>query len=688
MAGRIEFDDLMPKRKSGARIEFDDLIPVNSRQPDTGGRVLLGAYDGEPDMSGSNVGASDMPYVGQMANVGRFIGRGADQAVRAVADGMTFGLADKAAAGMRALTGDAPSYADALPQERAKTDAAGSAIPGMNSALRVAGGVAGGIGLARAGASLGARALEAGAGFLPRTAAFSLDGALTGAADAVGHKDTGSLSDYADAALHGAKIGASVGAALPAGAALVGGTYRAVAPAFSSAPDGMSKAAGALLRSAVSPRAAQTLQTLGPDAMLADASPTFQGLAQGVAAKPGLAADRMADALSTRQSGQAARLASDLDTNLGPAMSPVELEQAMSSRQAATRPHYEQAIQNAGPVDPTDALSAIGHFLNSAPAGSPERNALIRARNMLLTRGENGLPVPVSDPRTLLNARHALDDLITYGDPAAGLVPSVVGREGGPIVAVRGALDQALKTGVPGLADADLAFSTAARGRDAVDVGRQALAGGKNAIWPEDLASNFASRPLEQQALLRAGARSDIASQVGTNRNDLGALLRTLGDEQDFNRAKMATLFGDQPTSNVIDAVNRERAFADTAGRVTQGSRTAPMATASKSIDEATAAPDFVFPKSGAAVGLLAHGGEWLVRKAAGAASGASNDVTRQKLAEALTATGDQRDVLVRGLLADHFRNLARGQSVRSMLMNPGASRGLLSLSNDQSATR
>jgi hypothetical protein len=47
----------------------------------------------------------------------------------------------------------------------------------------------------------------------------------------------------------------------------------------------------------------------------------------------------------------------------------------------------------------------------------------------------------------------------------------------------------------------------------------------------------------------------------------------------------------------VIDAVNRERAFADTAGKVTAGSRTAPMATASKAIDDATAPSEYFIPK-------------------------------------------------------------------------------------------
>ena len=59
----------------------------------------------------------------------RDAGREADNFVRLAADGATFGLADKAAARMRALTGDAPSYGEALKEERARTMAAGEKIP-------------------------------------------------------------------------------------------------------------------------------------------------------------------------------------------------------------------------------------------------------------------------------------------------------------------------------------------------------------------------------------------------------------------------------------------------------------------------------------------------------------------------------------------------------------------------------
>ena len=59
------------------------------------------------------------------------------------------------------------------------------------------------------------------------------------------------------------------------------------------------------------------------------------GLAQGVAAKPGPAADLVVDTLATRAAKQPTRLAADLNENLGPAMSPVELETSMTARRKA-----------------------------------------------------------------------------------------------------------------------------------------------------------------------------------------------------------------------------------------------------------------------------------------------------------------------------------------------------------------
>jgi hypothetical protein len=155
---------------------------------------------------------------------------------------------------------------------------------------------------------------------------------------------------------------------------------------------------------------------------------------------------------------------------------------------------------------------------------------------------------------------------------------------------------------------------------------------------------------------------------------------RTLGDEQDFNRAKMGLLFGPDSTSKVIDAVNRERTFADTAGKVTAGSRTAPMATASKAIDDATAPGEYFIPKVTNLPGLLAHAGEWAIRKGAGAIAGSTAPQTREQLAQALIAPEPQRRAIVQGLLADQLARQQRGQAMGLLLSNPAVARGLLSV--------
>ena len=62
---------------------------------------------------------ASMPYGEQMSNVGT-IGR---QRGAAIANGVTFGMADKFAGGMDALTGNAPSYDAGVKAERARTEA-------------------------------------------------------------------------------------------------------------------------------------------------------------------------------------------------------------------------------------------------------------------------------------------------------------------------------------------------------------------------------------------------------------------------------------------------------------------------------------------------------------------------------------------------------------------------------------
>jgi hypothetical protein len=75
------------------------------------------AYDAMGNQTGGEARApvqANMPYSEQMSNVGTALDRG----VRMAANGATFGMADKFAGGMDALTGKANSYDEGVKAQR------------------------------------------------------------------------------------------------------------------------------------------------------------------------------------------------------------------------------------------------------------------------------------------------------------------------------------------------------------------------------------------------------------------------------------------------------------------------------------------------------------------------------------------------------------------------------------------
>lgn len=611
-----------------------------------------------------------MPYGEQMSHLG---GAALDTAVR-IARGVPF--ADRGAAALRSqFTGN--SYADELAALRGAADRDKVDHPWAATTGNLVGGAMlpfGLLGNVVKGASLGGKVFAGG-----------VTGAGIGTAQ--GLSDTRDLTDWRDAAGNagkGAALGSMIGVSVPLAGAGLGAAYRTAAPFFARPVDGASRTTTGLLANALSQHSSDTLDRLGPQAILADASPSMQGLAQGVAAKPGPSADMLAAALADRQAGQAGRLATDLNENLGPAISRSEINAGMDARQAATGPMYETALLSAPSVDITPATQVLENAMLTAKGRNVGRLNDAQT-NLQAPYRVNGRVVPETDPRALQQAKFALDEEIARTQGQAGSAAATSTRD---LTGIRNALNGSLEDQLPGYAEANLAWGAAERGREAYEAGRTVLNGGKTAMWPEELAADFGARPLEQQALMRAGARADIANQVGTSRNDLVALGRMLGDSHDFNRAKMGILFGDDATGRTIDAVNRERQFADTANRVTQGSRTAPMATASGAIDDATTPAEFVFPKSATIPGLVAHAGEWMARKAAGTLAGASNDRVRMELGRMLMASGPERQNIQGQLLAAQLLADSRGEGISAAVGNPAVARALLAYERDQRAGR
>lgn len=150
----------------------------------------------------------------------------ADDVVRTLANGMTFGFADKIAAG-----GDP----ERLAMERAMTQAAKDRSSGAGTAAEIVGNIATGSGLARQGATLAGRfgtgAMEGMKGLAARTGLMGVEGAGYGVASALGN-DQNVGTGAAIGAL-GGTAGNLLGEGLSAGVSKVAGAFNKKPPMVS-----------------------------------------------------------------------------------------------------------------------------------------------------------------------------------------------------------------------------------------------------------------------------------------------------------------------------------------------------------------------------------------------------------------------------------------------------------------------
>jgi hypothetical protein len=305
----------------------------------------LPEYDAMGNPTGGTVSAPvapEMPAGEQIQKALATTARGTGQVAHTMADEMTFGQANKIPALIQSLSGQEPDYHTALKKQIDEANATGDVLPGLNTAIRVGG--ASLLGPAMGEISAGTKLAKAGYSFLPKVAGWALDAAGYGAAQRAGHVEEGSWSDYGRAALEGAKEGAIVGAGLPAAGSLIGAGVKAAGGILSRVP-GVSRSVVGLLSPAVTPEAMATAQTLGPRGMVADISPAAQGLAGGVASQADEAGNSLTAALRARQAETPQRLRTDIETNLGPAVSPVQVEGQLRATQRTASPIYQNALR-------------------------------------------------------------------------------------------------------------------------------------------------------------------------------------------------------------------------------------------------------------------------------------------------------------------------------------------------------
>lgn len=552
---------------------------------------------------------------------------------------------DRVAAFAGSLTGD-NTYDQELSRIQGMTSRAQSENPGTALAGSVTGGVLGTAPLIAAAPA----AFGAGGGGLGMRSIYSM---LTGGALGAGDAAVRSEGDLKSTAIGGG-LGLGLGAVGPAAAVGIGRGVTAIADKVG----GLSKPTG-VLAGLPRPAAEFALDTvgdpvrqsalraeldrLGPQAMLADVSPEWMGVARGAASQPGMR-DEIAVPLLTRDAGKNARLRTDMDRSIGPAPVPSQIEAGIGANQTALAPQYQQVFQNARAVDTTP----IAHALESDAINlrGPAQRAAQQVRQMLYVAGERGVLDP--NPYTLFQTRQAIDGLM-----AQEVNPQVVRV----LSNARRQVDDTLAAAVPGIKDVDAQFAELARQNTAIGRGQQVLESGRTAPRPQELADEVAQGALPQGSQigpsavplrLRQGARAEMDRIVGTSANDPAAMQKLVRSEGDWNRDRLRTLFGSN-ADDVLNSIDRETAFYRTGNRVTSGSDTAMASRFGNFLDDA-AKPNSI-PTDSTITGLILRGAQKAGQKALGANAEEKAARFAKDLGRLAVAQGSARDTIVQSLL-------------------------------------
>jgi hypothetical protein len=580
----LSFDDLIPvgQANQASGLSFDDLIPqAPTEQPKPAYEPIARIPGGARISRGGVVPTAEEVQARHEV---------ADAVVRGATQGVTFGAGDEiygGAVGAKSWVsgnGYLDTYEQARDENRALNAAAEGAHPWAYGGAKLAGNAAAVIPLGTT--AVGARVLGATGGLVGRTLMGGGSGAALGAIQGF-NEGEGSLEDRGENALWGAAVGGAGGAiAAPVGA-LAGTVVRWGGDVLSdrvAAIPGINRAAGRMFAEDVAatglPQIQARLNELGPDAMLLEASPTLQGRAMGFATQPNTR-EMVVAPLEARNAGTNARLAAEINQNFGAAPVPSQIEAGLQASRDALSPAYTRVLQGASAVD----TSGLAQSLEVAAVNTrgPAQRAAQQVRQMLDVTGAPGMLDP--NPATLLNTRHAIDGMLTSETDTN--VIRVLGD-------ARRAVDAELAAKVPGIKDVDAQFQELARQSGALQRGSQLLDSGKTAIRPQELAQELTEAAQPQGTLIgpsagplriREGARADLDRVLGTNANDLAAVQRYVKGEGDWNREKLAQIFGADEAARVLGAVDREAAFRDAWYNVVKGPQTAQRNAAARGVE-------------------------------------------------------------------------------------------------------
>jgi hypothetical protein len=531
---------------------------------------------------------------------------------RALENGILFGLGDRARAVMGAAIGDG-SYSGNLKQENAESDQFAKDHPIAAPVLEATGGVLGPIGAlgaASKGASLAGRmgyGAAAGAG-------------IGGAQGALSSRDyTDPLAVAKDAGM-GVAVGGGLGGALPVAGAAFGAGIRGAANLARGRVEGMSRAAGNQLVSAMeadTPAAVRARAAeLGENATMADLGPSLLGKAQGASLNSDEGRSVLQNALTARDKGTNARINRDVDAAIGPAQDQGALtasDRIRRLREEQDAVSYPRALEAAPPIQIAPIMTDLVDRISQAPVGGMENKALTNLQTMLTKKVKEplldagGYPVydkfgqerfrdvPQShdDAGILHKVKMEIDNVVEHDKPGLGIAAGALNNQQASLKQLRFQINSALEEQVPGYAAANRASAALAKRAEAVKAGTQILGSGKETSTPARFAFDFAGISHGEKVATAKGLRSEVDRILGTQANDLGALRTGLQGEGGWNQAKIGTVYGEDAAKELAATVDRNAAFRATLQAVNQNSMTAQRLSAAAASAMRESPPSF-----------------------------------------------------------------------------------------------
>lgn len=315
----------------------------------------------------------------------------------------------------------------------------------------------------------------------------------------------------------------------------------------------------------------QMLDEVGPTAGMVDLGPNTRDLADSVVNLPGQGKANGAAFLENRQLGQQQRILDSAKSGFaGKGDFYGVIDDMTKQQETVASPLYEQAWNQAQPVDTADLISSLDGRIGSAKGGI--KTALERVKSLLgetvKVKGADGKMVEQFIPDTSLRGLHeakiAIDDMLD----TAGRENSF-GRLGKrEVVQFKNMLLDAMDSSNPIYATARDAFAGPAAVKDAVELGRDFISQDAELSARAIAAMTKSEKEGFKEGALRAVA--DIVKSNPADRSVVNKLLPTGKLE------KIRAVIGDSAFEQFSKVLRGEQVQASSRAAILGNSRTAP----------------------------------------------------------------------------------------------------------------